>query len=384
MALFRYYKCILITLILIGVLGVEIIPAAAAVERKPINHVFLISVGGLNREGFASNPTPNMKYLMLEGAASDKILAIRADTMEAAEASLLTGAMPETHKHLTANDKVEVESIFDLFKKNGKSVLTVDGTGGKLYSFAYGDKEYLKMEAHSSSKVIMEEGFKRFSQNKPFFSYLYIDECSDALLRQDQDAYYHAIRNFDTQLGVFLKKIKDSGLLDTSLIIVTSARSSSSSNLVPLIISGPGCSVNAGINGGMIIDIAATICRLTGLENTAASRGLPLYGALTVNEEERQNFYAAWIRDLQKDRQANWNGLYRLEDELGRTVRQMASIKEEKQSVFDFAGEREQLIIGLKSKLTVERAIVAVILLLMTGGYLLEYVILKRKFLLFK
>ena len=384
MASFRYFKVIFTTLILMSIWGTGFFTANAAVERKPINHVFLISVGGLNREGFVSNPTPNMKYLMLEGAASDKILAIRSDTMEAAEASLLTGAMPEAHKHLTVNDKVEVESIFDLLKKNGKSVLTVDGTGGKLYSFAYGEKEYLKLEAHSSSKVIMEEGFKRFSQNKPFFSYLYIDECSDALLRQDQDAYYHAIRNFDTQLGVFLKKIKDNGLLDTSLIIVTSARSSSPSNLVPLIICGPGCNVNTGINGGMIIDIAATICRLTTMEPTAASRGLPLYGALTVSEEERQSFNADWIKDLQKDRQANWNGLYRLEDELGRTVRQMASIKEEKQSVFDFAGEREQLIIGLKSKLTVERAIIAAVLLLMMGGYFVEYIILKKKFLLFK
>ncbi|MDD3364175.1 MAG: hypothetical protein PHZ03_04285 [Syntrophomonas sp.] len=380
----KYLKAIFGVLIFVIVLGAGSASGAVTSENKTINHVFLISVGGLNREGFVSNPAPNMKFLMMEGVASDKTLAIRSDTMEAAETSLLTGALADAHKHLTANDKVEVESIFDVLKRNGRSILVVDGTGGKLSSFAYGEKEYKQLEARSSSKQIMEEAFKSFSQNKPFFSYFYIDDCTDALLRQDQDAYYHAIREFDTQLGIFVKRLKDSGLYDKSLIIVTSARSTSTSNLVPLIIYGPGCNVNSSMSGAMIIDVASTICRLIGLEAPVSSRGIPIYGSLQLSEEERQNLASTWIKDLQKDRQANWNMNFRLEDELARTIRQMVSIKEEKQSVFDFAGEREQLIIGLKSKLTVERAVWCGIVLIMLAGYVVEFVLLKKKYLLFK
>ncbi|PKM76675.1 MAG: hypothetical protein CVU90_11340 [Firmicutes bacterium HGW-Firmicutes-15] len=380
----KYFKTIFGLAIFLAILGLGSASGAVTAERKPINHVFLISVGGLNREGFVSNSAPNMKYLMMEGAASDKTLAIRSDTMEAAETSLLTGALADAHKHLTANDKVEVESIFDVLKRNGRSILVVDGTGGKLSSFAYGEKEYKQLEARSSSQQIMDEAYKSFSQNKPFFSYFYIDDCTDALLRQDQDAYYHAIRNFDTQLGIFVKRLKDSGLYDKSLIIVTSARSTSPSNLVPLIIYGPGCNVNSGMSGAMTIDVASTICRLIGLEAPASSRGIPIYGSLQLSEEERQNLASTWIKDLQKDRQANWNMNFRLEDELSRTIRQMSSIKEEKQSVFDFAGEREQLIIGLKSKITVERAAWCGFVVVMLAGYVLEYVLLKKKFLLFK
>jgi hypothetical protein len=62
----------------------------------------------------------------------------------------------------------------------------------------------------------------------------------------------------------------------------------------------------------------------------------------------------------------------------------MVSIKEEKQSIFDFAGEREQTLLGLKSKMTLERLIWVGIVLLMLAGYLVEYVFLKRKYLLFK
>lgn len=380
----KYFKAIFGVLFFMAILGAGSASGAVTAENKPISHVFLISVGGLNREGFVSNPVPNMKYLMMEGVTNDKTLAIRSDTMEAAETSLLTGTTADVHKHLTANDKVEVESIFDVLKRNGRSILVVDGTGGKLGSFAYGEKEYKQLDARSSSQEIMDQAFKSFSQNKPFFSYFYIDDCTDALLRQDQDAYYHAIRNFDTQLGIFVKRLKDSGLYDKSLIIITSARSSSPSNLVPLIIYGPGCNVNSSMSGGMIIDVASTICRLIGLEAPVSSRGIPIYGSLQLSEEERRNIASTWIKDLQKDRQANWNMNYRLEDELSRTIRQMASIKEEKQSVFDFAGEREQLIIGLKSTLTVERAIWCGIVLILLAGYLLEFVLLKKKYLLFK
>ncbi len=380
----KYIKAILGVLILVTMVGSGYAYGAVTPERKPISHVFLISVGGLNREGFVSNPTSNMKALMMEGAASDKTMAIRADTMEAAETSLLTGAMADQHKHLTADDKVEVESIFDVLKKNGRSILVVDGTGGKLNSFAYGEKAYKQLEARASSTQVMDEAFRIFSQNKPYFSYIYIDECTDALLRQDQDAYYHAIRNVDAQMGLFVKRLKDAGIYDRSLIILTSARSTSSSNLVPLIISGPGCNINTSISGTMIIDVAATICRLVGMEAPANSRGVPIYGSLQLSEDERPNINMAWIKDLQKDRQANWNMNFRLEDELSRTIRQMAAIKEEKQSVFDFAGEREQMIIGLKGKLTVERAVWGGIVLLMLVGYVVEYIILKRRYLLFK
>lgn len=320
----------------------------------------------------------------MEGTLYEKTLAVRSDTMEAAEATLLTGALASEHKHLTVNDSVEVESILDVFKKNGLSMLVVDGSGGKLNSFAYGDKEYKKLETKASSQDIFDEAYKSFSQTKPFFSYIYVDDCTDALLRLDQDDYYKVIRKFDEQLGSFVRKLKDSGVYANSLIVVTSARSTSPSNMVPLIIYGPGCKANAAASGAMVIDVASTICRLLGVEAPSASRGIPMYSSFSVSEEAKPALSSNWIKDLQKDRQANWSMNYSLQDELSRTIRQMVSIKEEKQSIFDFAGEREQTLIGLKSKMTVERLVWAAIVLLMLAGYIGEYVFLKRKFLLFK
>ena len=247
----KYARCAWLTVILMTILAAIWPTAAFAEEKKPINHVFLISVGGLNQEGYAGNPLPNLGYLSMEGTLYEKTLAVRSDTMEAAEATLLTGALASEHKHLTVNDSVEVESILDVFKKNGLSMLVVDGSGGKLNSFAYGDKEYKKLAAKAPSQAVFDESFRSFSQTKPFFSYIYLDDCTDALLRLDQDEYYKVIRNFDAQLGSFVKRLKESGVYANSLIIVTSARSTSPSNMVPLVIYGPGCKANAAASVGL-------------------------------------------------------------------------------------------------------------------------------------
>ncbi|CFX69388.1 Alkaline phosphatase-like, alpha/beta/alpha [Syntrophomonas zehnderi OL-4] len=357
---------------------------ASAEETSPVKHVFLISVGGLNSEGFADTATVNMNYLAGEGVLDRHTMAVRADTLESAETSLLTGAEPTDHKHYTVNDSVEVESIFDVLNKNKRSILVVDGSGGKLQSFAYSNQGYRKIKLTASSKVILEEAYNSFQKSKPFFNYIYVDDCSDVLLRQDQKSYYAAIRKFDIELGEFLKKLQASGVYKESLIIVTSARSSSPSHQVPLIMSGPGVKVNTIISGSMIIDVASTVCQLADLKVPANSRGIPAYTVFNVPTDQKEKMYEDWIKDLKKDRLANWDMNYKLNDELGRTIRQMTDIKEEKQSIFDFAGEREQLIASLKKKLSLERGLWGGVVILMLLGYGAEYIWLRRKFLLFK
>ncbi len=370
--------------LLITIICLAPVQKVSAEEKSAVKYVFLISVGGLNLEGFASTATLNMNYMAGEGVLDKHTLAVRTDTPESAETSLLTGAEPSAHKHFTAHDSVEVESIFDILNKKGRSILVVDGSGGKLQSFAHSQQEYRKLKSSASSQQIFTAAYKSFQKNPAFFNYIYIDDCSDVLLKQDQETYHAAIRKFDTELGLFLKKLHDSGKYKESLIIVTSARSSSPSHQVPLIISGPGVNVNSAISGSMIIDVASTICQLTGLDVPANSRGIPMYAALSIMGDKKADLSDAWVKDLQKDRLNNWDMNYQLNDELGRTMRQMTAIKEEKQSIFDFAGEREQLIAALKKKLSVERGLWGGLIMLLLLGYMVEYAWLKKRFLLFK
>ena len=351
---------------------------------QQLKHIIIISVGGLNHEGFVSAPVPNMKYLATDGILAEQTLAVKADTLEAAEASLLTGTLPIFHRYLTVKDQVEMESIFELMKENGKSTLMIDGSGGKLQGFAHGEKEYVKMNSQAKSGEILDLAYKNFNARHPFFTYIYIDECSQALLKVDQKAYYQSIRNFDAQLGTLLKRLRDEGDYDESLIVITSARSSSSSNMVPLIIRGPQCKKNVTMDGALVVDVFATICHAAGLEQPITVQGIPLYSVMQATDEERYVNLQEWNKSLLQDRAYNWNKQYQLQDDLQKTIHQMNAIKEEKQSIFKFAGEREKLISGLKTKRSVERSIWIGIILFLLLGYVVEYLWLRKKFLLFK
>ncbi|HHW60519.1 MAG TPA: hypothetical protein GX404_01275, partial [Syntrophomonadaceae bacterium] len=307
-----------------------------------------------------------------------------ADTLEAAEASLLTGTLPAFHRYMTVKDQVEVESIFELMKENGKSTLMIDGSGGKLQGFAHGEKEYVKMDSQAKSGEILDVAYKHFNTRHPYFTYIYVNECTQALLKLDQKAYYQSIRNFDIQLGTLLKRLREEGDYDESMIIVTSARSSSSSNMVPLIIRGPQCKKNITIDGALVVDVFATICHAAGLEQPMTVQGIPLYSIMQATDEERYANLQEWNKSLLQDRVHNWNQQYQLQDDLQKTIHEMNAIKEEKQNIFKFAGEREKLISGLKTKRSIERCIWIGIILLMLLGYIVEYLWLRKKFLLFK
>lgn len=370
--------------VLVLFFSTTLLSEAMGEEGNSPEHVFIISVDGLNYEGLISTPTPNIESLAGEGVIDEKSLALRVDTLEAAEASLLTGAFPEEHQHYAEKDKLEVESLLEALNKKDRSLLFVDGSGGKLSAFAYGEKEYLKLESNQSDQEVFEQTIKRFNELKPFFTYVYLNDCREALLSLDEKAYYKAIKSVDEHLGDFVNYLRKEKLFYNSLIIVTSSRSSSPSHLVPLIIHGPDCKSGEKLGETMVIDIVPTVCNLCGFNNLYNSRGICIYDALMLNSEDMINLSEKWITDYQKDRIRNQKRYFELEDEMDRTLRRMASIKEEKDSIFDFAGKKEKNINKLKLQITMERLIFLIIILLMLFAYILQYRWLKKKFLLFK
>ena len=59
-------------------------------------------------------------------------------------------------------------------------------------------------------------------------------------------------------------------------------------------------------------------------------------------------------------------------------------MKEERQSIFDYAGQKDNAMNGMVKRLTTERMLFAGILLLLLLGYPVEYYVLRKRFLLFK
>ncbi|HWP97919.1 MAG TPA: hypothetical protein VN426_13830 [Syntrophomonadaceae bacterium] len=379
----RHFLRILVMVVLSWGLVAPVALAQAA-ETKDLQYVFLIAVDGLNSEGYNNNPTSNLRYLANEGAMDDSSTALQADTMEAGMATLLTGTFPDEHQHYTSDDRVEVESILDVLQKHGKSSLVVDGSGGKLRPFARQDKDYVKLDAKSTDSQVFEKAIQQFNNSKPFLTCIYCNDCSEALMSANKKDHYQAMVALDRSLGVFLDNLRNQQLLDKSLIVLTAPRSSSSSNFCPLIISGPGCKTATRVSGTMCIDVAPTISRLIGLGQPFAARGEPVYDGLNLQGSEEYYMLRQWVKDLKNERLDAWKKYFGLEDKLNRTIHQMTAIKEERQNIYDFAGEREKIVTGLINQVRNERLIFSGIVLVLLLGYLVEFRLLKRKFLLFR
>jgi len=378
-------KCLLCLLIVFTlVLGANVSPVTAQQEQRPLEQIFIISVDGLSYEGFVSVPVNNMKHIAGEGVSDAKSMALKVDTIEAAEASLITGALPEDHRHVTAKSKIETESLFEIIRKLGKSYVVIDGSGGKLKSFEDRDKAYFSCDNADSDEKVLEQALAVFNKQKPFLTYIYLNDCRNALLALDDKAYYETVRTFDLALGTFINNLRKQDNYYNSLIIVTSPRSSSPSNQVPLLMQGPGLKTNTRISNTMITDVVPTICSLLKVENPTGNRGIMACDALLLSYEEQYKYLYKWAASLKSDRVAAWSKYFELQDTLYQTIYQMTAIKEEKQSIFNFMGEKEQTINKMKGQMRAERIIYLGIVVLMLLGYGVEYKLLKRKFMLFK
>lgn len=373
-------------------LGIMITAAGAAKEApqdapqqaasvNPVKHIFIISVDGLNYEGFISSYTPNIDHLAKEGVVDQKALAFKVNSVEASEASLLTASFPEDHKFITADDRVETESLLDIVRKNGQTVLLADASGGKLQRL--GANSYVNYDSQAKDRELFRTAVQHFQKERPFLTYIYSNDCLDGLLSLNEKTYYQSITQVDEYIGELVTSLRKEGIYYQTVIVITGPRSSSPSNQTPLIIHGPGCKMDVTISGSMLIDVAPTLAYLMGRDESMGTRGIPLYEAMKVEPRDQIYILNKWVSDLKRERVVTWNQYFESQDDLYRTIKQLMAVKEERQSIFQFAGQREEAIISLQDGRHRERQIGMLLFSLMGLGYLIEYRWLKKKYLMF-
>ncbi|NLO20404.1 MAG: hypothetical protein GX119_00185 [Syntrophomonadaceae bacterium] len=376
------WLCLLLS-VAVFTLGLSLLkPSALAVEE--VQRVILINVEGLNYEGYVSTPMHNLRQIAAEGLMDEKCLAVRTDSSEAALASLLTGALPADHGYYNSKSKIEVESLLALLKKRGQTFQVIDGSGGKLQVFNYGEDKYISLPAPSKDQEAFSQLIKNIPDKMPFLSFLYLNDSMEGLLSLDDDLYYDALMSFDSRLGQLMGELKNHNMYQDSLIIITSARSTSPSDLVPMIIHGAGCRSGIRTSSSTVLDTAATICKFIGINAPASSLGIPIYDAIPVREEDKNYTYVKWTGELKKERISQLTRYFDIQDDLYRTIHQMTAIKEERQNISEFSGEKEKIINSLESRINWQRVLGIGIFFLMVAGYLLEYRWLKKKFTLFQ
>ena len=356
-----------------------------AAEDVPLQNLILISVDGLNYEGYTTYEKNSLKYLALDGCWTDQCLAVRANTIEAGEASLLTGCLPENHSHYSRTDKVEAESLLDVICKSGRTVLVVDGSGGRLQGFARGQEEYVKIDSQQPDSKVMEKAIGLFLVKKPYLTYIYLDDCKTSARQVKSKDHHKNLKNLDTEIDKLVKVLKSRNIYDETGLIITSSRSSSPSDMVPLILKSSGIKVNSRLRGVNVIDVAPTICALAGLERPNSSSGIVFWDAFVPGKKYgAETLIKRQMEELQQERLKVWSKLYQTMKERDSVSHQIEEIKEEQESIFDYAMEREQTIAHLQRRLNQGKGLMAGMTVVFLIGFLVEYLWLKRRFMLFK
>lgn len=380
----KWRQHVLTVLMMLGLLAWPGHAAAKKTEPSPnpMKHIIVVSIDGLSQETYLACAGDNMKELARDGSATDRCLTVRSETIEAAEASLLTGSLPEEHMHFSRKDPVSVESMLDVMLRSGNSVLVVDGSGGRLRGFARGQNQYAKLNAITPDQKVLDKAADLFIARRPYFTYVYLNDCRSPMIDQRERAL--ALARIDAGIGRWIQLLKERSIYEQSAVILVSSRSSSDSDLGPLVIRAPGLKSRQNLAGSSIIDIAPTLCALADLEAPRGSSGLTLWNAMQRPEAENSKLAEIRLEELQNERLRVWQRYNTTVKERDRYSHQMEEIKEERENVFHFAGERERTIGLLRDQLNRFKGIIAGMTIFFLCGYLIEYRILKKKFLLFK
>lgn len=358
-------------------------PASGKQDASP-EIAIIVSIEGLNREGFNKFTPAFMNELARKGLRCETAVAIKANTIEAGEASLLTGCLPEEHQHYGYQEEVKAESILDVFAKAKLKMLVVDGSGGKLQGFARGDKEYLKLPAGLDDAEVLKQTVERINENHPQLVYIYLNDCRDRTLQADSSAYSKKLHNIDNALRNMADKLRDIELLDRACLVITAARSSSPSNMVPVIISSPGIKPGCTVDGMSVIDVAPTVCLLMGLKTPANSSGLVPWVAVQEQLITQGGPLSNRIHDLEQERVRMWQKYYEVIQARDRMIHEVEEMKEERENIFNYAGEKEKTIGQLRHNINQMRGLMTGLTVLFLIGYLVEYKVLRRRYLLFK
>jgi len=300
---------------------------------RPFRNVLLISIDTcrpdyLSCYGYARKTTPNIDAVAAEGVLFTRAYSTNPMTLPA-HSSMLTGTLPLAHGvHMNNSDRLADSNltITEALRERGfetgafVSAFVLDSIFGLGQGFAtYGDRFanphkaglllYNERSAEETSRDAM--AWLEQHQEKPFFLFLhYFDphqpyKAPPPFGREYADVPYAGeVAYTDQQIGLVIEKMKELGLYDSTLVVITSDHGQGlgdhgeethayfaydSTILIPLIFRVPGGGAARVDDPVSIIDIAPTILDLAGVPRPDEMTGQSLAAGLRGQPLEKRS-----------------------------------------------------------------------------------------------
>ena len=280
---------------------------------RSVEHVVIIGVDGLSPNGIRKAQTPHLNQLVKAGAHTFHARGVMPTSSSPNWASMIMGAGPEQHG-VTSNDwetnKFEIApiavgsggifpTIFGVMREQRpESVIACfhdwQGFGRLLERNAPNVVEHVKDAIETAARAT-----RYFKEKKPQFIFIHFDGVDHAGhgFGWDSWQYYKSVELTDSLIGAVLDSIKESGVADTTLVLVTADHGGKGKGHggatmeeieIPWIINGPGVEEGREIIAPVnTYDTAATIAYIFGLNPPACWIGKPVLQAFKTPQDIR-------------------------------------------------------------------------------------------------
>ncbi len=269
-------------------------------QVKGVKHVILIGMDGLGAYAIQKADNPNMKRLMADGSWSLQARSVLPSSSAVNWASMTMGAGPELHGFTEwGSQRPELPSreldqyglfpsVFTLLREQRPSaeVGVIYSWGGIGYLFP--KKAVNKDQSCPNDTATTEAAVNYIKAKKPDFLFIHFDQPDGVGhgIGHDIPEYYEQVRKNDILLGQILQAVKDAGMWDNSVIILSSDHGGINKGhggktmvemQIPWIVRGKGIKKNNEVKESIVTyDTAATIAYIFGLKTPRVWTGRPV------------------------------------------------------------------------------------------------------------
>lgn len=267
-------------------------------------HVFIIGLDGWGAYSLEKADMPNVKALMAEGCYTLKKRSVLPSSSAVNWASMFNGAGPELHGYTewgsrtpelpsrVLNENGTFPTLFSELRKTAP-----EAEIGVLYEWD-GIKylvDTLALSHHAlapdytqNPAALCEMACNYISEKKPVLSAICFDNPDHVghADGHDTQAYYDKLKELDGYIGHILDAIKEAGIYDNSIIIVTSDHGGINTSHggktmmemeTPFIIAGKNIKKTGAFEESMMqFDCAATVATIFGLTQPQVWIGRPM------------------------------------------------------------------------------------------------------------
>lgn len=406
----RWFKIVAIALLLINILFTGQVGIAAETQKQTIDviqqedknnkqdenlvkFILFITIDGLSEDAISKGYAPNINGLAGSGIKTKAISVFPADTASAM-ASIFTGANPAVHNFTKPGSVSKIMSLPDLIADKKQSAVIIDGKNG----ISKGLSPKVKLLTNNKGdKSTTDLAIKEFENKKPYFMQVILSDIDRNIEKYGNGSkeHYASVGEADKQVGRILAKLHEYGLFQYSIIVISgthgttnikSEKNFQNNNevLVPLYIKGPTIEAGVTIPVAELTNITPTVAYILGMK--LANQDSQILWDILKNEGGSSEAYLLKkrVKDLADSLIATTSREYALEHNKLKVNQEKHILENEKGKVQKIIDAKNKEIKNRNFTINSYKLVGIIALILFTLGYIFEYSLLKKKFLMFK